>query len=999
MTQRESRVFSPLVRAVMVAGCVLAADVTSDHGRLFAAGNATGASAKPSPDYGLTVWAAEKGQPPGDVFAIAQDAEGYLWLGTPNGLFRFDGTRFTPWSSTSPTTALPNGPVHALIGAPDGSLWIGLGGGGGVVHVIRGQVTRYTPAEGAPPGVSAMIQDRQGAIWAAANRGLYRFFNDRWTLMGDADGYNGAEAFSVYEDRSGALWAGTASGVYRRTKDRFELVDSASTNVQSLVEDASGGIWITDAAEIVKKLATHAAPRHGRDIRLPAGAWRLMRDSRGQIWVAAFGGGLLRVRDPHAPSPSMDRFEYEHRLAGSPRSMFEDREGNIWVGMRGGLVRLSERSFSDVALDGLNNDGVRTSAVGSDGSVWVATAHSLNRFSGGARTAYDVSQTMALHGDRNGALWIAGGQKLTRFRDARFEPVTVPSVIATSRVMALTTDTHGTLWFCTAIKGVMAWDGTTVSRFEGKTDVAGKGCQSIYTDSGGRVWIGLTSAGAAVWENGIFRSFGEKEGLGRGTVLAIIEDNRGAVWLTTSTGVSRFLNGRLTSITQANAPLTDLVPVLVGDRDGYIWVGVNSGAAMMRFHPSELDKVASTPTHQIEYALYDETDGMQQGSQTWQSGVGGVRDREGRLWVATGLGMTVIDPGHLPATRRPPPPRIDGIVADGRRIAASRDLQLPSSTSTLRVDFGTVSLGSASKLRFRYMLEGVDEDWIYASSVREATYNNVPPGDYRFRVSTTANGEWTEAARWEFTVAPPFYRTPRFVTLALVGLAFIVAMAWWLRLRAVRNQYALVFAERARVSREIHDTLLQSLAAIGVELETIATEIDPSQAPARDGLRRLRRQIGHCLREARESILELRHQSLKPRALVDSLRELADTTTDSRGVRTEFTMTGRPRSCSSDAERQLLRIAQESVNNAIRHGRATSVRIALAFDTDRILLTVSDDGCGFEPDEQTTATAAAEHLGLLTMRERAARIRGQLAIISRPGHGTTIETSAPVAAE
>jgi signal transduction histidine kinase len=237
------------------------------------------------------------------------------------------------------------------------------------------------------------------------------------------------------------------------------------------------------------------------------------------------------------------------------------------------------------------------------------------------------------------------------------------------------------------------------------------------------------------------------------------------------------------------------------------------------------------------------------------------------------------------------------------------------------------------------------------------------------------------------------------MAFSVLGLALVLTMAWWLRLRAVRNQFALVFAERARVSREIHDTLLQSLAAIGVELETIATELDASQSPAREGLRRLRRQIGHCLREARESILELRHQSMKPRALVDSLRELAETTTASKGVQTEFSMTGRPRACSVDAEQQLLRIAQESVNNAVRHGRAVNVRITLAFEEDRVVLTVSDDGCGFEPRDRETAASTGEHLGLLTMRERAARIRGQLAIISRPGHGTTIETSAPVGAE
>jgi signal transduction histidine kinase len=297
------------------------------------------------------------------------------------------------------------------------------------------------------------------------------------------------------------------------------------------------------------------------------------------------------------------------------------------------------------------------------------------------------------------------------------------------------------------------------------------------------------------------------------------------------------------------------------------------------------------------------------------------------------------------------------------------------------------------------MLEGVDEEWVYAGNSREATYSSVPPGSYLFRVSTTANGEWTEAARWAFSVSPPFYRTPSFIALAVVSTALLVATAWYLRLRAVRNQYALVFAERARVSREIHDTLLQSLAAIGVELETIATEIDSSQSSAREGLRRLRRQVGHSLREARESILELRNNSMKPRALVDSLRELAESTTRSKGVATEFSMTGKPQSSSVDAEMQLLRIAQESVRNAVRHGRATQVRIELAFEDDRILLRISDDGRGFVPAEHQAVRDTGEHLGLLTMRERAARVRGRIEIISSPGRGTTIETSVPVMAE
>ena len=228
------------------------------------------------------------------------------------------------------------------------------------------------------------------------------------------------------------------------------------------------------------------------------------------------------------------------------------------------------------------------------------------------------------------------------------------------------------------------------------------------------------------------------------------------------------------------------------------------------------------------------------------------------------------------------------------------------------------------------MLEGFDDDWVYAGqrAARPRT-RSVPSGDYRFRVSTTANGEWTEAARWDFSVAPPFYRTREFVDAVVVlGLALLLGAAWWLRLRArAQSQYALVFAERARVSREIHDTLLQSLAAIGVELETIATQLDPLAGSARDGLRRLRRQVGHCLREARESILELRNNSMKPRALVDvAARAGRRTRRRSKASATEFSVTGRPGQCSGDADLQLLRIAQEAV--ATRSGTDAPRRFA-----------------------------------------------------------------------
>ena len=956
------------------------------------------ASGPEVPEYALTVWSGERGAPPGDVFAITQDAEGYLWLGTPTGLVRFNGLTFTRWPPPDAGFSLPDGPVGAIADAPDGSLWIGFGGGGGVVHLRGNDAVHYSDADGGPRGVTAMILDRQGAIWVAARRGLFRFFDDRWTRMGEADGYPGAEAFSLYEDRAGRLWAGTAAGVYRRTNERFDLVDAAARNVQSLAEDASGAMWVTDLRQIVQRLPGRQVPKPGPSVRLPSSAWRVLHDRRGQLWIAAFGGGLMRVHDTSAPQPVVERFEYEHRLAGSPRSLYEDREHNIWVGMRGGLLRLSESAFASVhSLKGLSDEGVRTATVGPDGSVWVATGHALNRFAGASHQAYDVSQTMALHVDRHGDLWVSTSQAIGRLVNGRVVPIPVPEESWPPRVMAVTTDATDRLWLCSSLKGVSAWDGGRLLPFHEAASVVGRSCQSIYTDRQDRVWMGFLGGGVAVYQHGTFRSFGERDGVTAGTVLAILEDRAGAIWFATSTGVSRYQNGRFTSITGGNAPLADVVPVLVEDEAGYLWVGVHSGAGILRFHPTELDKVAANPEHRIEYALFDESDGLQRGSQTWQAGVGGVRGGDGRLWVATGLGVAIIDPRSLPPARRLLPPRIVAVTVDGRRLTPQPEVALPPDTSTIVVRYEVVSLSSAAKLQFRYRLEGLDDDWIYAGDAREATYSSVSPGTYRFRVSATDNGRWTEAVTWSFTVAPPFYLTRSFLIATAAGVSLLLVAAWWLRLRAVRHQYALVFAERARVGHEIHDTLLQSLAAIGIELEIIATQLDPAKTPAREAIHRLRRQVSHSLREARESILELRHRPLKLRVLADSLREVANMTSRTKGVRTEFTLTGRPRPTSTETDVQLLRIGQEAVNNAVRHARATCVRIALAYGEDRVVLRVSDDGCGFVPEECEAAPASGEHLGLVTMRERAARVRGRVAIQSHPGGGTTVETTVSLA--
>lgn len=976
--------------AVLLALCALTA--RSAFTETTAAGEEPLASR-----YALTAWSAETGASPGDVMAITQDRQGYLWLGTQTGLVRFDGFRFVVWADAT-GTPVP-GPILAVTGARDGSVWAG--GSVGVFRISQAGVHRASAEPGFEGSATALLEDRRGAIWVGNRRGLFRYADGRWTRIAEAEGYRGREVFSLLEDQSGQLWVGSASGVFRRGDDGFELVDARSTNVQGFAEDSSGAMWVTDDAVILRRLGSQTNATYDPGIRLPTSSWKLLHDRQGRIWVAALGGGLLHLDHAGQPDAMVQRFDYEHRMTGSTRSLYEDREGNIWVGLRGGLLRLSEAMFrSDAPLDGLTQDGVRTMAVSSDGSVWIATSHSVNRFVGGRRTTYALPQVLNLHSDPQGVMWASTPEGLWRFRDGQFRRQPAPESINWGRVLAMTTSNSGTFWLCSSLTGLTTWDGQPDSAPGALKDVAGRPCSVAYRDRRGRIWIGFGSGGgggAALFENGRLRTFGTTDGLAPGTAVAITEDRSGSVWLTTAGGLNRYKDGRFLAVTAPQVPLTDILPTLVEDDEGFLWIGTSSGSRMVRMHPREADKLEANPSAPLEYSLYDSSDGLSQSPLSWRPGVTGVRGGDARLWFATGLGMATYDPRVRPRTPRVSAPQIEGVIADGRQLAANEELTLPNGTSTLRVEFGAISLSAASKVRFRYMLEGLQSEWTVAGPAREAVFTDLPSGNYRFRVAAAYEGPWAEAEGLALQVAPPFYRTAGFLAMATATLLTLLAAAWWMRLRSVRGQYALVFAERARLSREIHDTLLQSLAAVGVELETIATQLDPSQGHAITGLRRLRRQVGHALREGRESIVDLRRDPMKRRGLVQSLTDLAETTTRS-GLVTEFAMQGRLDGGSDELDVQLFRIAQEAVVNARKHGHATEVHVTLQAQPGQVVLRVEDNGQGFEPGSSDKAAAVGEHLGLLAMRERAERLQGRLAIDSTPGRGTTIEATVPLPA-
>jgi ligand-binding sensor domain-containing protein len=959
------------------------------------------ASANTCDCYSITAWE-QTVSPTATILSIAQDREGYLWFGTNEGLVRFDGFAFEEWEPPA-GSPLPGLSIPALAGSRDGSLWAGFSDAPGLIRIGADGAAIYSTRDGLPAGpITMLLEDRTGRLWAGGRGGLAVRSGETWHRLGAAQGLPEAEMTALYEDRSGGLWLGTSIGVYHRAagSDAFIEYSRRDLFVQSFAEDAMGTLWITNLQHIVKRLDSTQVPEVAPEIRLPAAGFRVQADRRGNVWIAAFGGGLYRIdRESLERRPRVERVRFEHKFAGEgpggARTIFQDRDSNIWVSTPAtGLLRLTEASVdTGVTLEGITFDGIRAMSGDREGSVWIATYYNLLRFRDGRKDVYNLGQTMALHADHEGTLWIVNSRGLGRVQDGRFVPEALPAKVRPERISSLTRAPDGAVWLCSFERGVFRWHDGRLTEF-GDEPLGRRPCGFIHADRSGRVWVGFSRGGLATFEHGRFREYTAADGLPTGGIRAIFEDRGGAIWISFVDGLVRIHQGRVVPVTAENGLPARIVPSLLEDAEGFVWLGVVAGSAVIRFDPREVDEVAANPRHQIRYTTLDQTDGLN-GPVFRLSRPTAVRGGDGRLWLASGNGIAVLDPRVIPIERRAPTPSIRYVTVDGQRMAPSDDIDLPPGTATVRIGYSALDLSHAAKVSFRYMLEGFNTEWVDAGHVREASYMNLRPGDYRFRVSTVKNGAANVAETiWNFTVQPPFHQTGWFYSLCAVGLLLTISGSWWARLRTIRKEFALVVNERARVSRDLHDTLLQSLAAVGLELEVLASRSEQSPArPLSEPLRSLRRQVGRCVVEARRSTCELRAPRIEVFDLVDDLRQFADDARMGNNVAVDIEVIGRPKRGTPEVEEQLLRIGQEAISNAIRHSQAELIRIAVEYARDAITLRVSDNGQGFD----VQAPHGAEHWGIRNMRERAQRFSADIQITSSPGQGTVVTVVAATA--
>ncbi|MDE1146469.1 MAG: two-component regulator propeller domain-containing protein [Azospirillaceae bacterium] len=966
--------------------------------------------------YKHHAWTFEDGAPQ-NVNAIAQTTDGFLWLGASTGLYRFDGVRFEKIDIGGDGSTQDQF-VTALYGARDGTLWIG-GRTGRIAMLRDGHVT--DSGLGIRDGsVGGIAGDADGGVWFSTGSPgamVLHYHAGTWTRTGPPP--HGPNQFrgAPLAARDGTIWLVAEGGVFflpadapsRKTQDRetpsqgdgpqgqaeWQAMPQPVPGNGELVEDGDGRVWLFSDRGMVRLPDYPRLPRPWPPAEpLPKTheyGYGLLADKDGDLWGVSIGKGLFRIRRSVAaaatdlqpvPEGDIERYALAQGLTSNVAlSLFQDREGNIWVGTSAGLDRFRPADvIPDFHIGRESTMGYLLAAAG-DGTVYAGDADTVYRIApGGTPEAilHDVANPQAMCEAADHSIWLGTHAGVFRYADGRFAPAPVDP--GPYNYFDCVTDGQGALWFSTIRKGLLRYQDGQWTRLGDY--VSGLDAVNMVADHQGRIVVSTYHDLRRIDPSGDTVLWKQSDALG-GQIYLLY---RGAtdVLVATTGGLVR-LRGDSTQYL-AGYPWLRSLTGIVQTPDGETWLQGNSQIA--RVATADLDAAFDHPGTPLHPFMLDALDGLAPLVGTYpQNSL--VRGGDGRLWFMTGAGIMVIDPHHLTYNALPPPVVITRLAADGRRYNPHEAATLPKGTTGVQVDFTATSLSVPERVRFRYRLEGVDTRWVEAGDRREAFYTNLGPGDYRFRVIAANNdGVWNESgAVASFTILPLFWQTRPFIAACVVlGLLALWGL-YRLRLRQVaariRGRIDAQVAERERIARELHDTLLQGVQGLILRFQAIANRLAPDQAERALMLKALD-QADEVLVEGRDRVLSLRRHAA-PEPLEAVLAGLVEHLFPQAPPLVGLRVDGVPRPLDRIVEEEVERIAREALANIAHHADAATVDITIHYGARRLELVFRDDGRGI--DAGLLAHGRDGHFGLAGMRERAARIGGRLDISSAPASG------------
>jgi signal transduction histidine kinase/ligand-binding sensor domain-containing protein len=977
--------------------------------------------------YAHTAWKVRDGFVKGQIVAIAQTPDGYLWLGTDSGLYRFDGVRAVPWEP-APGQRLPGSFITQLMVSRDGTLWIGTSKG--LASYKNGQLTRYPQIAG--PMIASLLENRDGAIWVGQwndlGQGKLCTIRNGEVKCYGTDGSLGFGALSLFEDSRGTLWIGGSGGFWRWTpgpKQFYSLGDKANTSVLAFAEDSQGGLTLAFGPDGLRRFVSGGAVEHPQWIpkSVRGAVYRLLKDRDAALWIGVFNGGLVHIHEGRT-----DLFAQLDGLSGNAiNALFQDREGNVWVATSEGLDRF--RSYivpTWTVRQGLPFGAGAAVLAASDGSVWTDNGGGLGRLFHSQVTAYrqrprELSSSVdslatreivyhdlptnfnALFQSHDGRIWASSSRGgLGYFDNQQYHPV---GSIGKTSLDALAEDTNGDLWVAARNDGLFRLHaGKVVEKISweslGRKD---HGWRLAVDHASGGLWFAYPNGGIAYLKNGKVRaSYSGSDGLGEGVVTHVRWGPRGALWAATESGLSRIRDGHIATLTSKNGLPCDTLHWSMEDDEHFVWLYMACGLA--RVARSELDAWVNDPNHHVQVSVLDVTDGVRIAARSWGFAPQVSKGPDGKIWFAQQDGIGMIDPRHLPHNSVPPPVHIEQITADGKVFDAANGVSLPRLVRYVDIDYTALSLVVPEKVRFRVKLEGQDKDWRDLVNVRRVSYTNLGPKHYRFLVKACNNsGVWNEeGAALDFVIPPAWYQTNWFRVLCVAAFLVLLWALYQLRLRQLAQQFNMRLeervGERTRIARDLHDTLLQSFHGVLLFLQSGIHLLPDRPAEAKKTLEGAAEQAERAIIEGREAVQGLRASTVERNDLALAIKTLGGElgAADGNSQRPEFSVQveGIPRNLHPILRDEVFRITGEAMRNAFRHSDAKQIEVEIRYDERQLRVRVRDDGKGIDP-KVLGADGRKGHYGLPGMRERAKLIGGKLTVWSELDSGTEVELSIP----
>jgi signal transduction histidine kinase/ligand-binding sensor domain-containing protein len=965
--------------------------------------------------YGHTAWRTQDGSFSGVPQVAAQTSDGYLWIGTTLGLFRFDGVRFVALSPPSGQHLL-DPRIFSLLAARDGSLWIGTGFS--ISRWSGGRLINYPQISGR---IEALAQDAKGTIWLARTQvpeggggPICRIDEAGVNCFGEQDGLPSFYPVHLALSDTGDLWVGGywvggdselcrwRPGSPPLDVRRADKHPEGVSALKAISSERAGSLWVAIEDPQLPLRLDHFQGGVWTSQSFPgipitnSDVSALFVDRDDSLWIATAHDGLFRVRNGVS-----EHFGNADGLSSDAAGrFFQDAEGDVWAVTSAGLDNFRDQPITSYSLrDGLSAAGAGAVVASRNGDVWVANFQAVDRLHDGRWSAIRAGKGLpgqdvtTLFEDHAGRLWLGIDDGLWVYDGSVFRAVTHRNGTPLGAVFAITEDTHNDIWVRAARKNL-----DRIEDLELQQEITSPQIVTDFTlaaNPKGGIVMGLVNGDLLYYQNGATQNFPSHESGNTAQIRDLLVENDGSVWATNVDELVRLKNGKRESLSVRNGLPCDGIFALVKDASDAIWLYTKCG--IVEIDKSDLDRWWAKPESRVAFKLIDGFDGVQPGLTSLKPQAAMTPD--GRLWFVNGRILQMLDPIHPRMNSIPPRVQIEGIVADRHTYVPDPRLALPALTRDIQIDYTGLSFVAPQKVRFRYKLDGHDTDWQDIGTRRQAFYSELPPGQYRFHViARNSDGLWnqTEAAL-DIVIPPAIYQTVWFkVTLLLCALAVM-----WLLIRLriyqltsqIQSRLAERLGERERIARELHDTLLQGFHGLMLRFQVV-NELIPENAKARSIMEDAMNRADLLMSESRERIRDLRGQTGALAALPEALSAVGEEHRADESIGFRLVVEGTPRELNPVIRDEMYLIGREAIVNSLNHSQGSMVEVEINFDQAGVRLRVRDDGEGI-PSEILRSGGIAGHWGLSGMLERAHKIGGQFKIWNRSGAGTEVELKVP----